>query len=220
MCGATEARTVGRAPSSSHRDDASTQKSPSPIFSASHCDKLPSQFQHHTEGHVMINWIYYPKSTKPIPLALQVVDAFQQGLTAIDSSLHELPSNAVLAAITSGLLKAGFQVEIGKKALEKISVPVLFGINGRLEKSFEADAYHEQEGFVVEVEAGRGVVNNQFLKDLFQACMMHDVKYLAIAVRNIYRGSNDFERVVRFFDTLYASNRLKLPLEGILIIGY
>jgi len=73
---------------------------------------------------------------------------------------------------------------------------------------------------VVEVEAGRGVVNNQFLKDPFQACMMHNVSYFAVAVRNLYRGSDDFNKVCRFFDTLYASNRLHLPLKGILIIGY
>jgi hypothetical protein len=89
-------------------------------------------------------------------------------------------------------------VETSKKAEHKIRVPVLFGLNGKLEKSFEADAYHEAEGFVVEVEAGRGVVNNQFLKDLFQACMMHNVSTLAIAVRNAYRRNNDFEYVVRF----------------------
>jgi hypothetical protein len=70
------------------------------------------------------------------------------------------------------------------------------------------------------VEAGRGVVNNQFLKDLFQACMMHGVTEFAVALRNDYRGTNDFERAARFFETLYASNRLKLPLEGVLLIGY
>lgn len=85
---------------------------------------------------------------------------------------------------------------------------------------FDADAYHRRHEFVIEVEAGRAVVNNQFLKDLFQACMMHGVDYLAIVVRNVYRRSNDFERVVRFMDTLYASNRIKLPLKGILIVGY
>ena len=72
--------------------------------------------------------------------------------------------------------------------------------------------------------ADQGVVNNQFLKDLFQACMMNEVHHLAIAVRNLYQGggrnSRDFERVVTFFDTLFASNRLDLPLAGILIIGY
>ena len=52
------------------------------------------------------------------------------------------------------------------------------------------------------------MVNNQFLKDLFQACMMHDVFYLAIAVRNLYRGRPDFEVVCRFLSTLSASQRL------------
>ena len=168
----------------------------------------------------MIYWIYYPKSAKAPPLALRVVEAFKNGLPAIDLAANVLPSNAVLFAVSHDLKAAGFLVEAGKKASEKISVPVLFGLNGRLEKSFEADAYHEGEGFVVEVEAGRAVVNNQFLKDLFEACMMHDVKYLAIAVRNLYLGSKDFERVLRFFDTLYASNRLQLPLQGLLLIGY
>jgi hypothetical protein len=70
------------------------------------------------------------------------------------------------------------------------------------------------------VEAGRGVTNYQFLKDLFQACMMHEVSYLAIAVRNKYRNSHDYEKVQTFFETLYASQRLTLPLKGRLIIGY
>lgn len=90
--------------------------------------------------------------------------------------------------------------------------------------AFEADAHHSGERFVVEVEAGRAVVNNQFLKDLFQACMMDEVNYLGIAVRNCYEAAGiknpDFERVVTFFDTLYASDRVKLPLKGILILGY
>lgn len=72
-------------------------------------------------------------------------------------------------------------------------------------------------------------MNNQFLKDLFQACMMQDVDYLVIAVRNEYkiktknnmeRTNYDFEEVCKFFDALYASDRLQLPLKGILIIGY
>ena len=99
-------------------------------------------------------------------------------------------------------------------------MPVLFGMNGKLEKHFQADGYHQKTGTVIEVEAGRGVTNNQFLKDLFQACMMHEVHYLVIAVRKKYRKSPDFNKVITFFDTLYASGRLSLPLEGILVIGY
>jgi hypothetical protein len=155
-----------------------------------------------------------------MPLALSVVAALEAVAEQIDSATRYLPSNDVLALAAPHLAAAGFTVELGKKAEQKINVPVLFGLNGRLEKSFDADAYHEAGGFVVEVEAGRGVVNNQFLKDLFQACMMHDVFYLAMAVRNVYKGRQDFEVVCRFLSTLYASQRLQLPLRGILVIGY
>jgi hypothetical protein len=60
-------------------------------------------------------------------------------------------------------------------------------------------------------------VNNQFLKDLFEACVMPSVDYLVIAVRNDYRGQNDFEKVCAFLDSLYASDRLRLPLAGVLV---
>jgi len=168
----------------------------------------------------MIEWIYFPKSDEAPSIARKVVEVFRNIAHEIDSHKRDLKSNEVLAKVSPGLVTLGFKVEVGKKSNEKILVPVLFGRNGKPEKSFDADAYHESEKFVVEVEAGRGVLNNQFLKDLFQACMMHDVNYCGIAVRNIYKDNADFEQVVTFFETLYASNRLQLPLKGILVIGY
>jgi hypothetical protein len=120
----------------------------------------------------MINWIDFLKSDKPTATAKAVVSAFEAAASRIDSATHQLASNRVLAEVTKELDEVGFRVEVDKKADEKIKVPVLFGINGKLEKAFEADAYQEEVGFVLEVEAGRGVTNNQFLKDLFQACMM------------------------------------------------
>lgn len=168
----------------------------------------------------MIQWMYYPRSSKATELAQAVVGVFESAAGSITSATNNLDSNGVLAYVSQGLRNLGFLVETSKAKADKISVPVLFGLNGRAEKSFEADAHHPGAGFVVEVEAGRGVVNNQFLKDLFQACMMHDVFYLAIAVRIDYRGVNDFEKVCRFMDSLFASRRIELPLRGILIIGY
>ena len=52
---------------------------------------------------------------------------------------------------------------------------------------------------------------------------MDDVTYCVIAVKILNRTSNnskDFDYVVRFIDTVYASQKLKLPLKGVLIIGY
>ncbi len=40
------------------------------------------------------------------------------------------------------------------------------------------------------------------------------------AVRNNYRGNDDFGKVFSFLETLYISNRLTLPLQGIIVIGY
>ncbi|MHC4180176.1 MAG: hypothetical protein ACYSWU_21945 [Planctomycetota bacterium] len=145
----------------------------------------------------MINWQYFPRSQKAPEIAIRVIKAFEQVIDQIDSDEHELHSNAVLAHVADGLREAGFQVESGRKAHEKIDVPVLFGMNGEVEKSFEVDAYSEQEGFVVEVEAGAGVANNQFLKDLFKACAMHGVRYLCIALRQNYGGRDESPRVLR-----------------------
>lgn len=168
----------------------------------------------------MINWQFYPKSDQ-IPNHLhEVVNVFIENNEAIDSENHQLPSDEVLSHVRLGLENIGYDVERSKLKEDKIHVPVLFGRNGNLEKYFEADGLNTETNTVIEVEAGRGVTNHQFLKDLFQACMMHDVEYLIIAVRNIYRTSKDFEKVISFLDTLYASNRLRLPLKGILIIGY
>jgi hypothetical protein len=174
-----------------------------------------------------IDWQFFPKSIQT-PLHLEkIVGHFNRIESKISSSNHTLDSNSVLKIARDGLEKLNFSVEKGKKKKDKIIVPVLFGKNGKLEKSFEADAFNELTKTVVEVEAGRAVINNQFLKDLFQACMMSDVDYLVLAIRKIYiAGSSpvvtyrDFEKVISFFETLYASSRLKLPLKGILVIGY
>lgn len=150
----------------------------------------------------LIEWRYYPSFKKAPTMAKSVVDAFASEVEKIASDSHDLPSNEVLEAIRERLQGIGFEVESGKHKDEKVCVPVLFGRGGAVEKSFDADAYHRVGGFVLEVEAGRGAVNHQFLKDLFQACMMYEVSYLAIAIRRVYKGARDFETVCRFFDTL------------------
>ena len=125
-----------------------------------------------------------------------------------------------MAHLRPMLERIGFRVEKGKTHENKIVVPVLFGRKGKILKCFNADAHAAEKGWILQIEAGRAVDNNQFLKDILQACMMHDVQHLAIAVRNTYRGSDDFGRVESFLETLYVSGRLQLPLKGILLIGY
>ena len=177
----------------------------------------------------MIRWTSFPKNKAITSTGLNVVRVFEENEKSISSSSNnhligsggtDSHSNSVLEKISKQLQSNGFQVEVGKKKNEKIHVPVLFGEQGKPLQSFDADAYNAEEKFVLEVEAGRAVSNYQFLKDYFQACVMVDVDYLAIAVRQIYNKQKDYETVCNFFDTLYSSGRLKTELKGVLIIGY
>ena len=167
-----------------------------------------------------IRFQFFPRSTGITPNIKKVIDCFIQAESLITSIKFKFSSNEVLKKLRPFLINAGIKVESGKTTADKISVPVLFGLNNTIDKSFNADAISEDGKIVIEVEAGRAVVNYQFLKDIFQACMMFGVEYLVLAVRNDYRGTDDFRKVYSFLETLYLSNRVLLPLKGILLIGY
>ncbi len=168
----------------------------------------------------MIKFQFFPRSQGVTKQMEAVIDCFRKKDSEIRSPENNLDSNKVLEIISPDLKNIGFKVEQGKSKEKKISVPVLFGLDNVIDKSFNADAVSGDGKIVIEVEAGRAVDNNQFLKDIFQACMMFDVEYLIVAVRNDYRRGDDFQKIYSFLETLYISNRLCLPLKGILLIGY
>ena len=178
----------------------------------------------------MSHFQYYPKNQRITSHLNAVVEVFGRMEDHISDEKRTYKSNDILEICRPGLEEIGYLVEDMRRGKDKyIEVPVLFGRNNQLEKSFRADAFNDVERSVIEVEAGRGVLNNQFLKDLFQACMMQDVDYLTIGVlfeyrtrkaNGDYKVNRDFETVCKFFDALYSSDRLRLPLKGVLIIGY
>ena len=175
----------------------------------------------------MINFQFFPRSHGVTPRIREIIECFKAVDKEKDASVH-LKSNDMLALLRLHLEQIGFIVETGKAKDEQIFVPVLFSENDEVDKSFAADALGDDHKIVIEVEAGRAVRNNQFLKDIFQACMMYEVEYLVIAVLNEYSFMNsgkqqvayDYQAVKTFLETLYVSNRLQLPLKGILLIGY
>jgi len=151
---------------------------------------------------------------------LEVVRCFHSVEANISSEVNTLNSNTVLAHLNEPLSALDFVVETGKGRGKKIRVPVLFGHNNRIDKEFNADAVSADGRIVIEVEAGQALENNKYYKNIFQACMMHGVDYLVMAVREVYRTHYDFDRIHAFLETLYISGRIQLPLKGILLIGY
>lgn len=168
----------------------------------------------------MIRFQFFPRSQGITNEIKSIISCFETEYENIKSPDFNLSSNEVLEVIRPHLERIDFICETGKSQEKKIHVPVLFGNNNKIDKSFNADALSKDGKIVIEIEAGRATENNQFLKDIFQASMMFDVEYLVIVVRNVYRKHKDFEIIHTFLETLYISNRLHLPLKGILLIGY
>ena len=167
-----------------------------------------------------MKWSYFPRNNSIGDELLKVVNAFVVNESKITSESNSLHSDEVLHIVADELEKIGYKVEKSKRDKDKIKMPVLYGECGVPTVNFETDAYNKELKAVIEVEAGRGVTNYQFLKDFFESCCMDNTDYLCIAIRQKYRISNDYEKVCSFFDALYASNRFTVPLKGILIIGY
>ena len=75
----------------------------------------------------------------------------------IDSTVVDgLTSDKVLSHVRPGLESLGYEVEDGKRADQRIRRPVLFGEGGSARVTYEPDAFHDDLGILVEIEAGRG----------------------------------------------------------------
>src|SRR5262249_23248076 len=108
----------------------------------------------------------------------------------------------------------------------ELSVPVLFGTNGHERVRYDVDAMHDQLGVVV--EAGRGARGNAVYRDLIRASLIVDAQYLALGVMADYRHMSggrevsvaSFAEARAILDAVYASGRLRLPFDGVLLFGY
>ena len=173
-------------------------------------------------------WKYYPPRTRPPVWTQPLISAFSGVKKSIDSNKNRLTSDQALAAIRPALEALDFEVEAGKKKAEKIRRPVLFGELGHEDLAYEVDAFHPRDGIALEVEAGRGARGNAVYRDLIQTSLLVDARFLALAVQVSYRHKSSGKDIVvqsyrdtmNLLDAIYASNRLLLPLDGILLIGY
>ncbi|WP_288874282.1 hypothetical protein [uncultured Microbacterium sp.] len=175
-------------------------------------------------------WSYFPRNARPPAWAVALIEVVSSARTVIDTEPSRptdddrLTSDYVLSVLRPGMEHLGYVVESGKLATQRIRRPVLFGDNGRAEVSYEIDAFHDELGIAVEVEAGRGAMGNADYRDIIRMSLLLDAEYMVLMTPSTYRyGSTSTSAFARTRDQLsaiYASDRLRLPFSGVLLVGY
>jgi hypothetical protein len=112
-------------------------------------------------------WSYFRRNVRPPAWANSFVEVVKSVECKISTVEHKtgLDSDAVLSSLAQGLVALGYEVESGKTKQAKIHRPVLFGENRAASVNYEIDAFHDELGIAVEVEAGRGAAGNADYRD-------------------------------------------------------
>ena len=116
----------------------------------------------------------------------------------------------------------------GKTRTASIRRPVLFGDQGNERVAYQVDAVHDELGILVEVEAGRGALGNAVYRDLIRSSLIVGARFLVLGVMQEYRYRSggkllsvaSYRRAKDQLDAIFASGRLVLPFEGLLLFGY
>lgn len=88
------------------------------------------------------------------------------------------------------------------------------------------DAFRASDGIALEVESGGAVYNNRVLLDLVKMSLGVDEALGAILVPVAYKTElknwqKPYPEAVKLFDAMFANpERFRLPLQGLLLIGY
>jgi hypothetical protein len=112
--------------------------------------------------------------------------------------------------------------------MDKLPRPVFFGDQGSFLRTYEIDTFEPERGIALEVEAGRATMGNAVYRDLIQASLMLDARFLVLAVPVEYRYKSgartakepSYAKTYSVVEAIYGSPRLSLPFEGLLLIGY
>jgi hypothetical protein len=176
-------------------------------------------------------WSYFPRNERPPSWAEQLVAAVAAQQQSIDTDplpvagADALTSDVVLGHLRTAMESLGYTVESGKKSDQKIRRPVLFGDNGVAAVNYEIDAFHDELGIAVEVEAGRGAMGNAEYRDIIRTSLLLDARFMVLMLSTTYRyGASSqvtaYSKTRDLLSAVYASQRLRLPFEGVLLIGY
>ena len=119
----------------------------------------------------------------------------------------------VLEVVRPDLQEAGWKVAEGTRREHGIPLPGPHGL------TVAADGWHD-EGIGLWVETGRAWTNNAFLVHTVEAAMVAPLHDVVLAVREVYSSSETFGRCAEFLGAVWRSERLNLPFESLLLIGF
>ena len=178
------------------------------------------------------HWRFFPAFRAPpdwVPALTAIFDAHRAQIESLVVHAKRMESDDVLRVLADDLERdMGFAVERGKKRMGKLPRPVFFGDQGTFLRTYEIDAFQPDHGIALEVEAGRATMGNAIYRDIIQGSLIVDARVLALAVPVEYRyksGAREarepsYAKTYSVVEAIYGSQRLALPFEGLLLIGY
>jgi hypothetical protein len=178
-------------------------------------------------------WKYYP-TWQPRPQWVHhVVGVIAGNRIDLDSThfigedLHQR-SPVVQAKLKQLLEPLGFVIEdpAARGLVPQLRRAVLHGEGAAMERYYDVDGWHETEGIALEIEGGKAHEGRNAVWDLIKFSLISDVRYGCILVPVHYEPrqrswSPPYERIRGDFDAMYANpDRFRIPLEGLLLVGY
>lgn len=177
-----------------------------------------------TDSTHKLRWRYFPP-TEEIPTHLtKVITAFTGAWPAIETyvaSKGGTDGRVIAAEVENHFPQAsGWHLE---NADGKVRMPVIWGENGTVLMRVEPDGlFRHPDGAItlLEIEGGGAVQNNRLMKDLFEALLIPQVDYVAVAVPQLAHGRPPFDIAVNLVSAIYARSLQIGHLKGVLLIGW
>ena len=113
----------------------------------------------------------------------------------------------MLDVVRADLVAAGWLVAAGGRKATGVVV-------GSAPLTCVADGSH-RDGAVFWVETGRGWTNNAFLLHVIEASLAPGISDVVMAILE-----RDLEKCAEFLGALATSDRLRLPLRSLVLIGF
>jgi hypothetical protein len=172
-------------------------------------------------------WIYFPRSEEPPNWVSGVISVFHEQRAQLDTATIHNKSDVALSIVRPGLERLGFRVEGGEEE-PIIYRPVHFGEGGVADRQYQIDSYHSDLRIGLEVEAGRSIRGNAIYRDIIQASLIVNLDFFVLAIPQRYRFNlkskaqedKPFEYGLTVLDAIYSSGRFRLPLKGLLFVGF